>query len=103
VAIKVLNAKFSADTHANTNLLREAQSASVLNDPHICTIYEIGEVIGHAFIVMEFIEGRPLKELIPLEGIVASSGRTVWHKFLQQLRMLMTTTSSIVMLRPQML
>jgi serine/threonine protein kinase/tetratricopeptide (TPR) repeat protein len=69
VAIKVLNAKFSADTHANISLLREAQSASALNDPHICTIYEIGEVNGHAFIVMEFIEGRPLKELIPSGGL----------------------------------
>jgi eukaryotic-like serine/threonine-protein kinase len=72
VAIKVLNAKFSADTHANISLLREAQSASALNDPHICTIYEIGEVNGHAFIVMEFIEGRPLKELIPSGGLSAA-------------------------------
>jgi serine/threonine protein kinase len=69
VAIKVLNAKFSDNAHAKTNLLREAQSASALNDPHICTIYEIGEVNGHAFIVMEFIEGRPLKELIPSGGL----------------------------------
>jgi serine/threonine protein kinase/Tfp pilus assembly protein PilF len=69
VAIKILNAKFSADAHAKINLLREAQSASALNDPHICTIYEIGEENGHAFIVMEFIEGRPLKELIPLGGL----------------------------------
>jgi eukaryotic-like serine/threonine-protein kinase len=69
VAIKILNAKFSADAHAKINLLREAQSASALNDPHICTIYEIGEVNGHAFIVMEFIEGRTLKALIPSGGL----------------------------------
>ena len=69
VAIKVLNAKFSADARAKISLLREAQSASALNDPHICTIYEIGEVNGHAFIVMEFIEGRSLKELIPSGGL----------------------------------
>jgi eukaryotic-like serine/threonine-protein kinase len=72
VAIKILNAKFSANAHAKINLLREAQSASALNDPHICTIYEIGEVNGHAFIVMEFIEGRPLKELIPSGGLSAA-------------------------------
>jgi serine/threonine protein kinase/Tfp pilus assembly protein PilF len=72
VAIKVLNAKFSDSAHAKINLLREAQSASALNDPHICTIYEIGEVNGHAFIVMEFIEGRPLKELIPSGGLPAA-------------------------------
>jgi eukaryotic-like serine/threonine-protein kinase len=65
VAIKILNAKFSANAHAKANLLREAQSASALNDPHAWTIYEVGEVSGHAFIVMELIEGRPLKELIP--------------------------------------
>jgi serine/threonine protein kinase/tetratricopeptide (TPR) repeat protein len=69
VAIKILNDKFSADARAKINLLREAQSASALNDPHICTIYEIGEENGHAFIVMEFIEGHPLKELIPLGGL----------------------------------
>jgi serine/threonine protein kinase len=72
VAMKVLNAKFSNNAHAKINLLREAQSASALNDPHICTIYEIGEVNGHAFIVMEFIEGRPLKELIPSGGLSAA-------------------------------
>jgi serine/threonine-protein kinase len=69
VAIKILNAKFSADDRAKINLLREAQSASALNDPHICTIYETGEVKGHAFIVMEFIEGRPLREVIPSGGL----------------------------------
>jgi eukaryotic-like serine/threonine-protein kinase len=69
VAIKILNDKISADARAKINLLREAQSASALNDPHICTIYEIGEENGHAFIVMEFIEGHPLKELIPLGGL----------------------------------
>ena len=68
VAIKILNAKFSANAHAKVNLLREAQSASALNDPHIWTIYEVGEVNGHAFIVMELIEDRPLKELIPSGG-----------------------------------
>jgi serine/threonine protein kinase len=41
VAIKILNAKFSANAHAKINLLREAQSASALNDPHICTIYDV--------------------------------------------------------------
>lgn len=69
VAIKILPAEFSAEANSRGNLLREAQSASALNDPHICTIYEVGEVNGRAFIVMELVEGRSLKELIPSGGL----------------------------------
>lgn len=69
VAIKVLSAEPIGDAEAGKKLLREAQSASALNDPHICTIYEVGEANGRAFIVMELVEGRPLNLLIPPKGL----------------------------------
>ena len=66
VAIKILNA--TADATASGRLLDEARAASGLNHPNICTIYEVAEVGGQAFIVMEHVEGQPLSQLIPRHG-----------------------------------
>jgi serine/threonine protein kinase len=52
VAIKILPATSVADPVARTRLLREARTASQLNHPNICTIYQVGEAEGHAFIAM---------------------------------------------------
>ncbi len=76
VAIKILSSQWGVGTEMKHLLLREAQSASSLNDPHICTIYEVGEVEGRDFIVMELVEGHPLATLIPPEGL---SVRLVLH------------------------
>ncbi len=70
VAIKVL-AKQDAD--ASARLLQEARAASALNHPHICTIHEVGEHEGQAFIVMEHVEGKPLSALIPADGLPPES------------------------------
>ncbi len=70
VAIKVL-AKQDAD--ASARLLQEARAASALNHPHICTIHEVGEHEGQAFIVMEYVEGKPLSALIPADGLPPES------------------------------
>ena len=60
VAIKILPAASVLDPSAKARLLREARTASQLNHPNICTIYEVGEVRGRTFLAMELIVGEPL-------------------------------------------
>jgi serine/threonine protein kinase/tetratricopeptide (TPR) repeat protein len=71
VALKIINPGSLGDVASENNVLREARFASALNDPRICTIYEVGEVDGQHFIVMELVEGRALSSLIPIEGMPA--------------------------------
>ncbi len=68
VALKVIT-RSPLDETARARLLQEARAASALNHPHICTIHEVGEVDGQTFIVMEYVEGRPLNRIVPSGGL----------------------------------
>ena len=69
VALKFLPDELNHDENARALLIREARTASALNHPNICTIYDVGEEAGKSYIVMEFVSGRSLAEQIPEGGL----------------------------------
>jgi serine/threonine protein kinase/Flp pilus assembly protein TadD len=69
VALKFLSPDSARDPVSMMRLMNEARTASALNHPNICTIYEVGEAEGSPFIAMEYVEGRPLDRLIASDGL----------------------------------
>ena len=69
VALKVVSDGAAADDKVRARMLREARTASALNHPNICTVYEAAESGGQTFIAMELVEGRTLADLIGSSGL----------------------------------
>ena len=76
VAIKILPPAIAADAEATARLRREARTIAQLNHPNIATIHSIEEADGRLFIVMEFIDGEPLGDLIYVESGAMSPTRS---------------------------
>ena len=71
VAVKVLPASTFDDPTARARLVREARAAAALNHPNICTVHEVGEADGQAYIAMELVEGQTLSAMLTTGGLPA--------------------------------
>jgi len=73
VAVKVVKKGSGIDSSGRQNLLQEARASSSLGHPNICTIYEVGEIDGNLYIVMELVEGKSLHSMSTGTGLAPES------------------------------
>jgi TolB-like protein/tRNA A-37 threonylcarbamoyl transferase component Bud32 len=103
VAIKVVNAEFTQ------RFEREARAISALNHPHICTLHDVGEHEGSPYLVMEYVEGKPLKGPLPVDQVLryavqiaqalaAAHKAGIVHRDLKPDNILLTTEGSVKVL-----
>ncbi len=72
VALKFLSPEFMGDNWAKRQLVKEAQAVAMLDHPNICSVYGIEEVEDHSFIVMQYVEGETLADLIRSQSLTPS-------------------------------
>jgi serine/threonine protein kinase len=103
VAIKIVNAEFTQ------RFEREARAISALNHPHICTLHDVGEHEGAPYLVMEYVEGQPLKGSLPVsdalhyaiqtgQALAAAHKAGIVHRDLKPDNILLTTEGSVKVL-----
>ena len=71
-ALKFLSQEFVSDNWAKRQLIKEAQAVAILDHPNICPVYGIEEIGGHSFIVMQYVEGETLADLIRNHSLQAN-------------------------------
>jgi eukaryotic-like serine/threonine-protein kinase len=114
VAVKVLSSHLTTESSAKQRFEREAHTASALNDPHICTIYDVGEHEGQQYLVMEFLEGQTLKQYmdgraLPVEQVFklgtqiagalqTAHGKGIIHRDLKPANIFVTMSGQIKVL-----
>ena len=111
VALKCILSKDAKDAQAKARFKREAQAAAILDHPNVCTIYEIKEHEGNIFIVMQYVEGRNLGEIVKerqlsvsealdiaiqaAQGLEEAHARGIFHRDVKSANIILTLKGQV--------